>query len=156
MTRLGLRILGVVGAAVLAMAAFGSTVASADALVGKTYSAAAASITSWKGEAVVATVIGNQVGIDDCIVTSWHQSKFLDSRGKNSRGNQFLLNLNCNTSLASPGNPGNSLMTPEGRQAQKDQKAAADINGYPAVCEKSEALANWCEKICTRTGLCEV
>lgn len=157
MPKLSARLLAAACAAALsAVATFGSGVASADALVGKTYSDAAAAISDWEGKAVIATVTGNQVETDDCIVTSWNQSMFLDGRGKNNRGNEFLLNLNCNNALASPGHPGNSLMTPQGTQAKKDQQAAAEINGYPAVCEKNDDLAAWCEKICNRTGMCEI
>ena len=53
----------------------------------------------------------------------------------NTRSNEYLLALNCNNHVATPGHPGNSVMTPEGAQAKKDQEAAANINKNPACCE---------------------
>jgi hypothetical protein len=156
MGTLVLRILGAVGAASLSVTMFGSGVASADALTGQTYSEAAGTISGWHGTPVIGTVSGDQLATDDCIVTSWQKSMFLDSSGDNSRSNEYVLHLNCNNLLAAPGHPGNSLMTPEGAAAKKDQKAATNISKNPAYCEQSDAVLEWCEKLCKRTGLCEV
>jgi hypothetical protein len=156
MGRLVVRILGAVGAAALSVAMFGAGVASADALTGKTYSDAAAQISEWNGEAVIGTVSGDQLRTDDCIVTSWQKSMFLDSSGDNSRSGEIVVHLNCNTYLATPGHPGNSLMTPQGAQAKKDQRAADTINKNPEYCDESDEIAQWCEKVCNRTGLCEI
>jgi len=154
------RIVGAVGAAALSVAMVGSGIASADALAGNTYADAAAKISSWKGTPVIATVSGDQLATDDCIVTSWHKSKFLDSAGRNDRPQEYLLTLNCNNSVASPGNPGNSAMSKEGaaakRAQEKDQQMVAAINKNPPWCHKSkDNLAN-CQKVCERTGACEV
>jgi hypothetical protein len=156
MASLVVRILGAVGAAILSVTMLGNGVASADALTGLTYDDAAAKISGWKGEAVIGTVSGDQVATDDCIVVSWQKSMFLDSSGDNSRSNEFVLHLNCNNKLASPGHPGNSLMTPEGAKAKKDERAAANINKDPSYCEQSDEIAEWCQKLCKRTGLCEI
>jgi hypothetical protein len=156
MGSLVVRIMGAVGAGALSVAMFGSGVASADALTGKSYSEASAQISKWNGKAVVATVNGDQVEKDDCIVTSWQKSMFLDSSGDNSRSNEYVLHLNCNNPLASPGHPGNSVMAPEGVKAKKDQDAAANINQNPEFCEESDDIAKWCEGVCERTGLCEI
>ena len=64
-------------------------------MTGKSYSDAAAKISGWNGEAVIATVTGNQLEMGDCIVTSWQKSMFLDSLGEDSRSNEYLLHLNC-------------------------------------------------------------
>jgi hypothetical protein len=156
MGSLVVRILSAAGAAILLVTMLGTGVASADALTGLTYDEAAAKISGWNGEPVIGTVNGDQVETDDCIVTSWQKSMFLDSSGDNSRSNEFVVHLNCNNRLASPGHPGNSLMTPEGAAAKKDQRAAANINKDPAYCEQSDEIAEWCQKLCKRTGLCEV
>jgi hypothetical protein len=156
MGSLVVRILGAVGAAALSVAMLGSGVASADALTGKNYSDAAEWISGRNGTPVIATVNGSQLEMDDCIITSWHTSIFLDSRGKNGRKNEYLLHLNCNNYLASPGHPGNSSMSPAGIAAQEDQQAAARINKNPEWCEKSDKNAQSCERICNRTGLCEI
>ena len=132
------RIVGVVGAAAVSMAMFGSGVASADALTGKSYSDAAAWISGRNGTPVIATVIGSQLETDDCIVTSWHTSIFLDSSGDNSRSKEYLLHLNCNNLVASPGHPGNSAVTPEGALAKRQQERAANINAHPERCQKNE------------------
>jgi len=152
------RILGAVGAAILSVMTLASGVASAaDPLIGKTYNDAASTISDrWNGKAVVGAVSGDQLQTGDCIVTSWHKSIYLDASGKNGRKNEYLLSLNCNNHVASPGNPGNSAMSPEGLKAKKDQQAADRINKNPAFCEQSDANMQWCTRVCARTGLCEI
>jgi hypothetical protein len=151
-----LRVLGAAGAAAVSGAMFGSGVASADAFAGKTYSDAAATISGWGGTPVVATVSGDQLVIDDCIVTSWHKSNFLNASGKNDRRAEYLLHLNCNSRLASPGHPGNSSVSEQGLAAKKDQQSAETINKAPKICEKDDKFAAWCKRVCERTKLCEV
>src|SRR5262245_58916070 len=107
MNRLFVSILGAASAAALSAAMFGGGVASADAFSGRTYSDAAATISGWGGTPVVGTVSGDQLVLDDCIVTSWHKSMFLNSSGVNDRRAEYILHLNCNAKLASPGHPGN-------------------------------------------------
>lgn len=156
MGSLVIRILGAVGAAIVSVTILGNGVASADALTGQTYDEASGTISGWNGQPVIGTVNGDQVATDDCVVTSWQKSMFLDSSGDNSRSNEYVLHLNCNNRLASPGHPGNSLMTPEGAAAKKDQRAATNISKDPSYCEQSDEIAEWCQKLCKRTGLCEV
>jgi hypothetical protein len=156
MGSLVVRILGAVGAAILSMTMLGSGVASADALTGKTYDEAAAYISGRNGKAVVSTVSGSALQTGDCIVTSWHKSIYLDASGNNGRKNDYLLSLNCNNHLASPGNPGNSVMSPEGVTAKKDEQAATRISKNPAWCQKADKNMQYCQKLCKRTGLCEV
>ncbi|MCU1698731.1 MAG: hypothetical protein JWR34_4794 [Mycobacterium sp.] len=156
MGRLVVRILGGVGAATLSVTILGSGVASADAVTGHTYSDASAAISSVNGTPVIATVSGDQLVTDDCIVTSWRKSIFLDSSGRNGRSAEWLLNLNCNNPVASPGKPGNSLMTPEGVQAKKNQQNADKINNDPTWCQENDTNLATCRKFCDSTGLCEV
>lgn len=156
MGSLVVRILGAVGAAILSVTVFGSGVASGDPYTGKTYDEAAATISKYNGNAVIGAVNGDQLATGDCIVTSSHKSKFLNSSGKNDRAKDIVLNLNCNNKVAEPGHPGNSAMSPQGLKAKKDIQAAATINKNPALCQKSEDFATWCEVVCKRSGLCEV
>jgi hypothetical protein len=156
MGRLIVRVLGAIGAGMLSVATFGSGVAYADALTGQTYNDAVAKISEWNGEAVIATVNGGQLEMDDCIVAGWQRSIFLDSSGDNTRTREYLLHLNCNNSVATPGHPGNSAASPQGVKAKKDQEAAANINKNPDFCEQSDEIAQWCKGVCNRTGLCEV
>lgn len=157
MGNLVVRVLGVVGAVALSVTVFGSGAASAsDQLIGKTYSDATAYIAKYNGTPVIATVNGDQLPKDECIVTSWHLSKFLNSSGRNARGDEWILSLNCNRSLASPGNPGNSAMSPEGVKAREWQQDAVAVSKNPAICDKSDAAMEWCKTICKSTGLCQV
>jgi hypothetical protein len=149
-------VFSVVGAVVLSMT-IGSGVASAwDPFSGKTYSEAAAAISERNGTPVIGTVTGSQLDTDDCIVTSWHVSKFLNASGENTRGSNFILNLNCVNDVATPGHPGNSVMSPQGAQAKKDQVTAAQIKKNPSWCHTADQRLQYCEKLCKRTGLCEV
>jgi hypothetical protein len=149
------RILGAAGAAILSVAVWGSGVATAD-LAGMSYADASEWINEHKGHPVVGTVSGNQVETADCTVASWHLSNFLNSSGENERKKDFVLNLNCNNAVASPGNPGNSAMSPIGAQAKKEQQAAAKINKNPSWCESGDEAMQYCETICKKTGLCEI
>jgi len=155
MGSLVVRALSVVGV-VVGLTALGLGVASADPLNGKTYGDAVSAIEKYNGTAVVATVSGDQVALDRCIVTSWHTSNFLDASGNNRRSKEYRFNLNCNNPIASPGKPGNSSMSKEGAQAKRDQATAETINTNPAWCEQDEKHMGWCSDICNRTGLCEM
>lgn len=150
------RMLVVISALALSLM-LGTGLASAyDPFVGKKYSDAVAGIAKRNGTPVVATVSGSALELDDCIVTSWSQSIFLDSSGGNSRSREYRLNLNCNNVIATPGHPGNSAVTPEGIAAKKEQKTAADINKNPAWCQKSDKNMQTCIDFCNSNGLCEV
>lgn len=157
MGRLVMRVLGGIGGATLSVAIFGGGVAAAaDPLVGLTYDKASGMISKWHGDAVVGSVSGSQLEMGDCIVTSWQQSLFLDTSGRNSRSREYVLHLNCNNPVASPGHPGNSLMTPAGAKAKEAQQQAASINSNPEWCHTSEKRLEWCGTICESTGLCEI
>lgn len=156
MGRLAVQILGAVGAVVVSVSMFGSGVASADPYTGKTYDEAAAAISKYNGNAVIGAVSGDQLATGDCIVTSSHKSSFLNSSGENDRARDVVVNLNCNNKVAEPGHPGNSAMSPQGMKAKKDIQAAATINKNPALCQKDEDYAKWCEVVCRRSGLCEI
>jgi hypothetical protein len=145
---------GAVVSVLIGILTSGSHIASADAFTGKTYADAAATIAEWKSTSVIATVSGSQLSTDECIVVSWSKSIFRDTSGT-SRSGEYLLNLNCNRTLASPGHPGGSLMTPEGRQQKKDEVTAGKIAKNPAICESADTAPQWCERICNKTGLCE-
>lgn len=156
----GRRVLAVIGTAALWMTAFGSCIASADPsydpLVGKTYSDATAFISKYDGKPVVASVIGGDLQKEDCVVTSWHMSKYLNSSGKNDRGDEWLLSLNCNNRLASPGKPGNSAVSPEGVLAKSHQESAEKISKDPSICYQKDSYMEWCKVMCNETGLCTI
>lgn len=148
MGKVVVRILGAVAAATISAMAFGSGVAAADPYAGSTYADAASLISSRNQTAVVATVNGDQLATDDCTVVSSSYAKF-------DKGS-VLLHLNCNAPVAGPGQPGNSAMSPQGRQRIKDENTAEAINKKPELCNKSEDVLAWCQRVCDRTGMCEV
>jgi hypothetical protein len=140
--------------ALLALVTVSSATASADPYVGKTYAEASATIAERNGTPVIATVNGSQLATGDCLVVSWSKSGFLDSSG-NGRSGEYLMNLNCNRVLASPGHPGGSLMSPGGPKAKKDETFATKVAENPGICDQSEAYANRCARVCAETKLCE-
>lgn len=117
------------GAAAL-LAVFGSGTAGAiNEYDGQTYSEAANAIAQSGGSPKISSKIGSFLPTSQCVVTGSHNASFLDSSG-NSSGNVVLLDLNCNYMFALPGVPGNSLASPEGKEAhdaavQKAQEAQA-------------------------------
>jgi hypothetical protein len=156
MGSLTVRMLSALAAATISLPLLGSGIAYADALTGQKYSDAKATISKWNGTPVIATVSGDQLETDNCVVTSWHKSRFLDASGRDSRSKEYLVHLNCNNVLASAGHPGNSSMSPEGAGEKRNDEAAANINKNPAWCKQSDENAQYCERICKSTGLCEV
>ena len=155
MVHLTVRFTGGIAAAAISIAAFGSGTASADPYAGLTYGDAKSQISSMHQTPVIATVSGDQVATNDCIVVSSSRSSFLDSSG-DGPDNEILVNLNCNKGIAAPGKPGNSAMSAAGQQAKKEQKAATNISKDPTYCEQSDEVLAWCQEICAKTGLCEV
>jgi hypothetical protein len=147
------RMVGIVSGVTVVVAAFGSGVASADPFVGITYSEAAAKAADADGKATVATVSGSQLATDDCVVVGWRRGNFLDASG-NHHPKEYLMDLNCNSRLASPGHPGNSLASPTGRAEKHDEVIAAKIAKDPALpwCDEH---AQRCQQVCENTGLCE-
>jgi hypothetical protein len=157
MGSLVVRVLSVVSGALVLLAMFGSGAASArDGLTGKTYDEASSYISEHNGTPVVGTVAGDQLEIGDCIVVSWHVSNFLNSSGKNDRKHDFVFNLNCNNLVAAPGKPGNSVMSPQGVAAKKDQVAAGNISKHPEWCQTTDQRMQYCQKICKSTELCSI
>ena len=112
--------IGAIGAAAASFAVFGSGTASAvDEYAGQTYADAAKAISDAGQSPVIATRVGSFLPTDQCAVTGSRSADFLDSSGTNA-GGKVLLYLNCNNSFAAAGVPGNSIGSPEGRQARQD------------------------------------
>jgi hypothetical protein len=112
--------IGAVGAAVASFAMFGSGVASAtNEYAGQTYADASQAISQAGQSSTIATRVGSFLPTDQCIVTGSRAADFLNSSGTSS-GGRVLLYLNCNNSFAAAGVPGNSIASPEGRQAYSD------------------------------------
>jgi hypothetical protein len=108
------------------MALFGTGVAAADDYAGKTYADAAKAIQDSGGTPIVAARFGDKLQRDECIVTGSLSPSFVRPKATDTVfetvTSEVRLNLNCNGGYATAANPGNSLASPEGREA----KAAAD------------------------------
>ncbi|CAN5393375.1 hypothetical protein BH09ACT8_BH09ACT8_45550 [soil metagenome] len=144
------RVVGVVVAAlVLLIAASGLSTATTDPLIGKTYKEASGKVAGWGGTSVIETVIGSRLQSDDCIVSTWQKSSFIDIAGTKRNG-EFRFNLNCNETVAAPGRPGNSVASPEGKTAKENIQTAAWCS-KPAQANYA-GCAGWCtnhEGMCT-------
>ncbi|MCI4674566.1 hypothetical protein [Candidatus Mycolicibacterium alkanivorans] len=112
--------IGAVGVAAASFGLFASGTAYAvNEYAGQSYADAAQAISSNGQSPVIATRVGSFLPTDQCLVTGSRSANFLDSSGA-SPGGTVLLYLNCNNSFAAAGVPGNSISSPEGRQARAD------------------------------------
>ena len=130
-----------VGVAAASFAIFGSGTASAtNEYAGQTYADAAQAISDAGQSAVIATRVGSFLPTDQCQVTGSRSANFLDSSGTNA-GGRVLLYLNCNNSFAAAGVPGNSIGSPEGRQARADyEQKLADAQAQAQQDEQDQLL----------------
>ncbi|WP_328361024.1 hypothetical protein OG976_09500 [Mycobacterium sp. NBC_00419] len=121
---------------------------------GQTYADASKQISRGGSTPVIASVVGDQLSTDDCMVESSSKATNLDSSGR-SRGSEILLHLNCNQALAAPGKPGNSAASPGGQKAkQQQERDAANVrylNAHPAYCTANAAD---CKEMCDKAGGC--
>ena len=133
--------LGAVGVAAASFAVFGSgTAAAVNEYAGQTYADAAQAISDAGQSAVIATRVGSFLPTDQCAVTGSRSANFLDSSGTNA-GGKVLLYLNCNNSFAAAGVPGNSIGSPEGRQARADyEQKLADAQAQAQQNEQDQLL----------------
>lgn len=133
--------IGAVGVAAASFAVFGSGTASAiNEYAGQTYADAAQAISDAGQSAVIATRVGSFLPTDQCQVTGSRSANFLDSSGTNA-GGRVLLYLNCNNSFAAAGVPGNSIGSPEGRQARADyEQKLADAQAQAQQDEQDQLL----------------
>ena len=110
-------------------------IAAADDYAGQKYS----DVTSKLGDAnltgVIATRTGDILDDDDCVVTSSEKAPWIKGDDFSRVTDTVLLNLNCNSGVASAKTSGNSKASPEGKaaiaaaqqEAQQEQaQAAAD------------------------------
>ena len=133
--------IGAVGAAAASFALFGSGIASAtNEYAGQTYADASQAISDAGQSATIATRVGSFLPTEQCMVTGSRSADFLDSSGTNP-GNRVLLYLNCNNTFATAGVPGNSIGSPEGRQARSDyEEKLAEAQAEAEQSESSELL----------------
>jgi hypothetical protein len=123
----------------------GLSTAETDHLVGMTYGKASAMVSTWGAKTVIETIVGSRLASDDCIVSSSQKSSFRDINGA-QRSATYLINLNCNGSVASATQPGNSVGSPAGRTAAKNI-----ATGHWCV-EPEQADFDPCKKFCAADG----
>jgi hypothetical protein len=117
-----------VGATVVSMAVFGTAIATADDYAGQKYSDASSAISKAGKKAVIASRAGDTLSNDDCIVSHSQSAPWIKGDSFAAVTDTVLVYLNCNATVASATDPGNSAGSPEGRaaiQAAQD-KAAKD------------------------------
>ncbi len=129
-----------VGATLIAMAALSTIVstpgvAAADDYAGQKYSDVMSKLADSDLTGVIATRAGDLVDDDDCVVTSSEKAPWIKGDDFAPVTDTVLLNLNCNSGVASAKTAGNSKASPEGRaamaaakeeQQQEQAQAAAD------------------------------
>jgi hypothetical protein len=128
MKKLGVYGIAAVGATAVSMAFFGSGVAAADDYSGQTYGDASKAISDAGKKAVIASRAGDTLADDDCIVSHSQSAPWIKGDDFSPVTDTVLVYLNCNATVATAKDPGNSAASPEGRaaiqKAQEDQAKA--------------------------------
>jgi len=149
---MALRISAVVLAACATFAFTSGIAAANDPYTGKTYAYAAGKISEKGGRPVVSTVVGDQLGTSDCIVTSWRKATYAATDNFEHGNKDYLFALNCSAKLAAAGTPGNSLASEQGRAEKAIEVKAEHFNSKPERCAKSLSS---CQKFCEKNaGMC--
>ncbi len=95
------------------------------------------------GIPVIANKFGNGADEDNCLVTNAWDAGYprLNSRGRMANNRDVLVALNCNGKLAAPGSPGNSAMSPVGRdeKAAQERKAAQEAARQRRLAQQAAA-----------------
>lgn len=119
-----MRRFGVLGAAAVSMVILGAgsgiCTARADDYSGETYGDAAGQLGDAGKKAVVSTRSGDTLPQDKCIVTHSQSAPWVKGNGFTPVTDTVLLDLNCNATVATARDPGNSAASPEGRKAVKE------------------------------------
>jgi hypothetical protein len=117
MKKFGVYATTAVGAAAVSMAFFGTGIASADDYSGQTYGDASKSISDAGKKAVIASRAGDTLTDDECIVTHSQSAPWIKGDDFAPVTDTVLVYLNCNATVATNKDPGNSAGSPEGRAA---------------------------------------
>ncbi|MGY4709408.1 hypothetical protein ACXDF8_07615 [Mycolicibacterium sp. CBM1] len=133
---------GLGGLALGAMSlAWGSGIATADDYAGQSYSDASSAISGAGKKAVIASSVGDAVSQGDCVVSRSQSAAWLKGDNFSPVTDTVLLYLNCNAKLATAGQPGNSLASPEGQaeKAAEDEQAAKDAAAQQAANDQNSS-----------------
>jgi hypothetical protein len=111
------------------MAFLGSGIAAAVDYSGQTYGDASTAISNAGKKAVIASRAGDTLSDDQCMVTHSQSAPWIKGDNFSPVTDTVLVYLNCNASVATAKEPGNSAGSPEGRaaiqKAQEDQAKAS-------------------------------
>jgi hypothetical protein len=120
-----------VGATAVSMVFFGSGIAAADGYSGQTYADASKAISDAGKKAVIASRVGDTLADDDCIVTHSQSAPWIKGNDFAPVSDTVLVYLNCNATVATAKDPGNSAASPEGRAAiaAAQEKQQAEQSG---------------------------
>jgi hypothetical protein len=117
MKKVGVYTTTAVSAAAVSMAFFGTGIAAADDYSGQTYADASKAISNAGKKAVIASRAGDTLADDQCIVSHAQSAPWIKGNNFAPVTNTVLVYLNCNATVASAKDPGNSAASPEGRAA---------------------------------------
>ncbi len=117
MKKFGIYATAAVGATAVSMAFFGTGIAAADDYAGQTYGDASSAISDAGKKAVIASRAGDTLSDDQCIVTHSQSAPWIKGDDFSPVTDTVLVYLNCNATVASAKQPGNSAGSPEGRAA---------------------------------------
>jgi hypothetical protein len=92
-------------------------VAAADDYAGQTYGDASSAIADAGKKAVIASRAGDTLSDDKCVVTHSQSAPWVKGDDFAPVTDTVLVYLNCNATVASAKDPGNSAGSPEGRAA---------------------------------------
>jgi hypothetical protein len=118
-----------VGATAVSMAFFGTGVAAADDYAGQTYGDASKAISGAGKKAVIASRAGDTLSDDQCVVSHSQSAPWIKGDSFAAVTDTVLVYLNCNATVASAKDPGNSAGSPAGRAAIKAANDAAASGG---------------------------
>ena len=128
MKKFGVYATTAIGATAVSMAFFGTGIAAADDYAGQTYGDASKAISDAGKKAVIASRAGDTLSTDQCIVTHSQSAPWIKGDSFAPVTDTVLVHLNCNATVATAKDPGNSAESPEGRAAiaaaQKKQQEA--------------------------------
>ena len=129
MKKFGVYAISAVGATAVSMAFLGSGIAAADDYSGQTYGDASTAISNAGKKAVIASRAGDTLSDDQCVVTHSQSAPWIKGDDFSPVTDTVLVYLNCNATVATAKEPGNSAGSPEGRaaiqKAQEDEAKAS-------------------------------
>jgi hypothetical protein len=127
--KFGIYATAAVGATAVSMAFFGTGIAAADDYAGQTYGDASSAISNAGKKAIVASRAGDTLSDDECIVTHSQSAPWVKGDDFSPVTDTVLVYLNCNATVASAKQPGNSAGSPEGRAAIQAAQEKASESG---------------------------